>query len=74
MVPALLVWLRVIRDADTGGRLGTDAATRRVYSCSRLDIQHLWGSQLDILCHVFADYHAPHRWFYNCGGGFQDEH
>jgi phosphate transporter len=32
MVPALLVWLRVIRDADTGERLGPDAATRRVYS------------------------------------------
>jgi len=31
MVPALLVWLRVIRDADTGGRLVPDAATRRVY-------------------------------------------
>jgi hypothetical protein len=31
MVPALLVWLRVIRDADTGGRLSPDAATRRVF-------------------------------------------
>jgi hypothetical protein len=41
---------------------------------SRLDIQYLWGSQLDILCNVFADYHAPHWWFYNCGGSFQDEH
>lgn len=32
MVPALLVWLRVIRDADTGGRLGPDAATRWIFS------------------------------------------
>lgn len=31
MVPALLVWLRVIRDADTGGRLSPNAATRRVF-------------------------------------------
>lgn len=31
MVPALLVWLRVIRDADTGGRLNSNAATRRVF-------------------------------------------
>ena len=40
MVPALLVWLRVIRDADTGGRLGSDAATRRAYSSLRFDIQY----------------------------------
>ncbi|KAN0113785.1 sodium/sulfate symporter [Russula decolorans] len=32
MVPALLVWLRVIRDADTGERLGPDAATRWIFS------------------------------------------
>jgi hypothetical protein len=39
MVPALLVWLRVIRDADTGGRLSPDAATRQVYIFDRgLDI------------------------------------
>jgi hypothetical protein len=31
MVPALLVWLRVIRDVDTGERLSPDAATRRVF-------------------------------------------
>lgn len=74
MVPALLVWLRVVCDGDMGGRLDPDAATRRVYSCSRLGIQYLWNSQLDILCNVFADYHAPHWWFYNCGGSFQDEH
>lgn len=74
MVPALLVWLRVIREADTGGRLDPDAATRRVYSCLRLDIQYLWCSQLDIFCNVFADYHASHWWFHNSSGGFQDEH
>ncbi|KAI0288956.1 SPX domain-containing protein [Russula brevipes] len=32
MVPALLVWLRVIRDADTGGRLNPAEATRRTFS------------------------------------------
>ncbi|KAI9456787.1 SPX-domain-containing protein [Russula earlei] len=32
MVPALLVWLRVIRDADTGKRLSPTAATRWVFS------------------------------------------
>ncbi|KAH9981901.1 SPX domain-containing protein [Russula compacta] len=32
MVPALLVWLRVIRDADTGARLSPEAATRWVFS------------------------------------------
>lgn len=36
--------------------------------------KYLWDSQLDLLCNVFADYHATHWWFYNCGGGFQDEH
>ena len=30
MVPALFVWLRVIRDPDTGERLSPAAATRRV--------------------------------------------
>ncbi|KAN0133328.1 sodium/sulfate symporter [Lactarius tabidus] len=32
MIPALLVWLRVIRDADTDARLSPAAATRQVYS------------------------------------------
>jgi hypothetical protein len=73
MVPALLVWLRVIRDAETGGRLSPDAATRRVFFLEAR-AQHLWASQLDILCNVFADYNATHRWFYNRGGAFEDEY
>lgn len=32
MIPALLVWLRVIRDADTDERLSPAAATQQVYS------------------------------------------
>ena len=73
MVPALLVWLRVIRDADSGGRLSPDAATRRVF-LPEARAQHLWVSQLDILCNVFADYNAAHRRFYNRGGAFEDEY
>jgi phosphate transporter len=38
MIPALLVWLRVIRDTDTDGRLSPAAATRRVYTGSSLHV------------------------------------
>jgi phosphate transporter len=32
MIPALLVWLRVIRDEETNARLSPAAATQQVYS------------------------------------------
>jgi phosphate transporter len=42
MVPALFVWLRVIRDPDTGDRLSPAAATRRVLPYSWLDDRYLY--------------------------------
>lgn len=55
MIPALLVWLRVIRDADTGGRLSPDAATRRVYSYSRFDIHiNIYGGRSWIFSVMFS--------------------